>query len=165
MNNQKKDNSNGKVWTVLAIIALIIFVSIGWGCVLLSEKIGENASSISSTFTSVTNDNSSINDNSESETPSNAVGLNKNFKQAMDSYEETMDAYIAFMEKFTKSKGTNPQLFKDYSEWLTKYAEAVDAFKKWENNNLNKEEAKYYIEVQTRVTQKLLNASIDMQYQ
>ena len=81
----------------------------------------------------------------------------------MDSYETTMDAYISFMVKF-KSDRTNAQMIKDYTDWVKKYADAVDAFEKWDGKDLNKEEAKYYVEVQTRVTQKLMNASIDMSY-
>ena len=48
---------------------------------------------------------------------------------------------------------------------MKKYVDMVDAFDKGENSGLNKEEAKYYIEVQMRVNQKLMNASIDIQYQ
>ena len=121
-----------------------------------------NASSISNT---ITNNNSSTNINNENKTPSNTSGLRKEFKEAMDSYETFMDEYIAFMKKYTNSNATAPEMIKDYGEYMKKYADAVDAFEKWENTDLNKEEAKYYVAVQTRVTQKLLNASIDVQYQ
>lgn len=157
----------------ITLIALLLVIILLFGCIfaykVMSDKKNTESTSTGSIPNTSTNNNSSTNINNGSSTPSNnssnSIGLGKNFKQAMDSYEATMDAYIAFMVKYTNSKGTDPQLFKDYAEWLKKYADAVAAFEKWENNNLNKEEAKYYIEVQTRVTQKLLNASIDVSYQ
>ena len=76
-----------------------------------------------------------------------------------------MDEYIAFMTKYNASKGTNPELISAYGEYMKKYIDATDAFKKWDGKEMNKEEAKYYVDVQTRVTQKLMNASIDMSYQ
>lgn len=161
---------NQKGITLIALLLIIITVL---ACIVAFKVISNKNSTKNTNGTSIsntsTNNNSSTNINSEikkpSDTSSNTNSLGKEFKQAMDSYEETMDAYIAFMVKYTNSKGTDPQLFKDYAEWLKKYANAIDAFEKWENNNLNKEEAKYYVEVQTRVTQKLINASIDVQYQ
>lgn len=157
-------NERGVTVIVLLVIIVIVFACIFAFKVMSDKKNTENtnAGSVSNT---ITNNNSSTNINSENNNSNNTYGLGKEFKQAMDSYETTMDAYIEFMVKYTNSKGTDPQLFKDYAEWLKKYADAVDAFEKWENTNLNKEEAKYYIDVQTRVTQKLLNASIDISYQ
>jgi hypothetical protein len=56
-------------------------------------------------------------------------------------------------------------MFIDYGEYMKKYVDWSDDFQKWEGKNLNKEETKYYIEVQMRVNQKLMNSSIDLQYQ
>ena len=81
----------------------------------------------------------------------------------MDSYEDFMDEYIAFMTKYNSSKGKNTELIADYGKYIKKYIDATDAFEKWDGKEMNKEEAKYYVDVQTRVTQKLMNASIDLQ--
>lgn len=129
------------------------------------ETENANAKSISSPNT---NNNSSTNINngsmSNSNTSSGSTGLRKEFKEAMDSYEAAMDEYITFMTKYKASKGTNPELISAYGEYMKKYIDATDAFNKWDGKEMNKEEAKYYVEVQTRVTQKLMNASIDMSY-
>ena len=154
-------SEKGMTTIVLLIVIIIVLAGILWLKGISNDKNNiESASTKNTTNTNINNGSNTPSNNS-----SGTYGLGKNFKQAMDSYEATMDAYIAFMVNYTNSKGTNPQLFKDYAEWLKKYADAVADIKKWENNNLNKEEAKYYIEVQTRVTQKLLNASIDVSYQ
>lgn len=89
---------------------------------------------------------------------SNATGIDPNFKAAMDSYEEFMDDYVAFMKKYN----ANPNdltLLTDYFDYLDEYADMVKEFDKWEDEDLNNEEMDYYLEVQTRVTQKLLEVN------
>ena len=46
--------------------------------------------------------------------------------------------------------------FKDYGTYMSKYTKAVEAFEKWEDDDLNSKEEAYYIKVQTRVSKKLL---------
>lgn len=85
------------------------------------------------------------------------AGLGAEFKAAMDSYEEFMDEYIAFMEKYEQ----NPSdfgLLADYAKFMTQYTEFAEDFEKWESEEMNEAETAYYIEVQTRVNEKLLNA-------
>ena len=89
----------------------------------------------------------------------NNDGLRSDFKAAMDSYEKYMDEYIAFMNKYN-SNPSDYELMKEYVKVMKKYKEATDSFKKWESKDLNTSEAKYYLEVQTRVNQKLLDASL-----
>ena len=93
---------------------------------------------------------------------SNSEELNTDFKNAMDSYEKYIDEYIAFMKKYSENP-TDTSLLTQYASMLTKYQQAVKDFKNWNTKNLNKAEQKYYVEVQTRVTKKLTDASIDVQ--
>lgn len=86
-------------------------------------------------------------------------GLSPEFKKAMDSYESFMDEYIAFMKKYSDSNGTDMSLISDYSKYVSKYAEVCKDFEKWNSKDMSKEEASYYLEVQTRVNQKLLEIS------
>ena len=90
----------------------------------------------------------------------NNNGMRTEFKDAMDSYEKFIDEYISFMKKYNNSNGTDTELLMDYSKYLTKYVEMVDSFEKWDDEELNTEETKYYIEVQTRVSKKLLDSSL-----
>ena len=91
-------------------------------------------------------------------------GLRNEFKQAIDSYESTMDGYIAFMVKYKNSNGRDAQLIQDYNQWLKKYIETLQAFENWKGNILNEQEARYYVEVQRRIAQKFMDASVDMNY-
>ena len=86
-------------------------------------------------------------------------GMRKEFKEAMDSYEEFIDEYIAFMKKYSDSNGTDAQVLKDYTTYMNKYTKAVEAFEKWEDDDLNSKEESYYIKVQSRVSKKLLETA------
>lgn len=86
--------------------------------------------------------------------------LGGEFKKAMDDYEKFIDEYIAFMKKYEKSNGTDLSIMKDYAKYIDKYTKMVDSFDKWEDEELNTTEEKYYLQVQSRVAKKLLDASL-----
>lgn len=159
-------NEKGISLIALLLVIVIIFGFIFLFKVMSDKKETENTKESSNLNTSTSiNNNGSSSSTSTDNNSSNATELRKEFKDAMDSYESAMDEYIAFMTKYSASKGTNPELIAAYGEYMKKYIDATDAFKKWDGKEMNKEEAKYYVDVQTRVTQKLMNASIDMSYQ
>ena len=89
---------------------------------------------------------------------SNNSGLNPDFKAAMDSYENFMDEYVAFMKKY-KANPSDPSLLTDYADYMSKYADIVEDFEKWEDKEMNAAETAYYIDVQTRVSKKLLEVA------
>lgn len=84
-----------------------------------------------------------------------ANDVDADFKKAMDSYEDFMDEYVTFMKKYQASNGTDMSLLSDYTKYMSEYADMVDKFDKWEDEDLNDAETAYYIEVQTRVSKKL----------
>lgn len=86
----------------------------------------------------------------------NNAGLSDDFKAAMDSYEEFMDEYCEFMKKYSESDGTDVSLLIDYTDYMSKYAKLIEDFEKWESEDLNAAETAYYIDVQARVSKKLL---------
>ena len=95
-------------------------------------------------------------DNSNSQDSAELVdGMHSDFKQAMDSYEEFMNQYCDFMDKYEKSNGADPTLVIEYADYVAKYAQAMKDFEVWESKNLNATEAAYYLDVQTRINQKL----------
>lgn len=85
-------------------------------------------------------------------------GMRKDFKEAMDSYEAFMDEYVAFMKKYNANPN-DPTLMADYARYMTKYADVCDKFDKWESAGMNDTETAYYIDVQARVSKKLLEAA------
>lgn len=92
-------------------------------------------------------------DPSKTDTDNN--GLRPDFKKAMDDYESFMNEYVEFMKKFNANP-SDVSLLKDYADYMTKYATAMESFKNWKEEDMNDAETKYYLEVETRVNQKLL---------
>ena len=85
-------------------------------------------------------------------------GMRKDFKDAMDSYEAFMDEYVAFMKKYSDNP-SEVGLLADYTKYMSKYADMVEKFDKWESEDLNDAELAYYIDVQARVSKKLLDVA------
>ena len=82
-------------------------------------------------------------------------GMRKDFKDAMDSYEAFIDEYVALMKKYNDNPN-DVSLLADYTKYITKYADMAKKFENWKNENLNNAELAYYIDVQSRVSKKLL---------
>lgn len=85
-------------------------------------------------------------------------GMRPEFKAAMDSYEAFYDEYCDFMKRY-KENPADLTLLTQYGEMLSKAAEMSEKFEAWDENEMNTAELAYYIEVNSRVTQKLLEVS------
>lgn len=92
----------------------------------------------------------------DKETATNSI--DPDFKAAMDSYEKFMDEYVAFMKKY-KANPSDLGLLADYADYMSKYADFVEDFEKWDDEELNAAETAYYIDVQARVSKKLLEVA------
>ena len=94
---------------------------------------------------------------SDRETKNNTVaGLRKEFKDAMDSYEAFCDEYCSFMTQYMQNP-TDLSLLSRYAGMLSKYQKLSEDFEKWEQQDLNAAEMKYYLEVQSRVAKKMMD--------
>lgn len=82
-------------------------------------------------------------------------GMRPEFKQAMDSYEAFMNEYCDFMADYAESDGSDLKMLADYADMMSKYADAAEDFDAWDDDDLNDAELSYYIEVQTRVNERL----------
>ena len=89
---------------------------------------------------------------------SNDAKLGKDFKSAMESYENFMNEYVDFMKKYNDDP-SDLGLLADYAEYVSDYAEFVEDFENWEDEDLNDAELAYYLDVQTRVSKKLLEVA------
>ena len=81
--------------------------------------------------------------------------LDPTFKASMDAYEKFMSEYVDFMKKY-KANPTDLSLISAYANYISEYAKFVRDFEAWENKELNTAELAYYLDVQSRITQKLL---------
>ena len=85
-------------------------------------------------------------------------GMRKSFVESMDSYEAFFDEYVEFMTLYTNSPSSSEMLLQ-YLDFMQKYAEYMDKFEKVGYEDLNEKEMSYYLEVQSRITQKLLSVT------
>lgn len=85
-------------------------------------------------------------------------GIRPEFKKAMDDYEAFYDEYCAFMKKYMANP-TDLSLLGEYSDMMQKLTEMDEAFAQWESNDMSSEELSYYLEVTSRVSQKLLEVA------
>lgn len=83
-------------------------------------------------------------------------GMRPEFKSAMDSYENFINEYVDFMKKYIADP-SDMSLLMDYADYMSKYSDFVEDFEEWEDDDdMNTAETAYYIDVQARVSKKLL---------
>lgn len=87
-----------------------------------------------------------------------ADGIRSDFKEAMDAYEAFYDEYCEILKKYYENP-TDMTLLTQYSSLMSKAVEMEDAFAKWESEDLNAAELEYYLQVNSRVMQKLANVT------
>ena len=66
---------------------------------------------------------------------------------------------VLSVEKKYQNNPNDAKLLADYAKYMSKYADMCDKFDKWESQDLNTTEQAYYIDVQARVSKKLLEVS------
>ena len=86
----------------------------------------------------------------------NASKVDPDLKAFLDSYEDFVDDYVAFMKKYTENP-TDLSLLGDYSKFLQNYSDFASKVEKVDTSNMSTDDYNYYIEVTTRCSQKLLN--------
>lgn len=91
-------------------------------------------------------------------TTADSTGIRPEVKDFLDSYESFMNEYCDFMEKYENSDDVASML-NDYTEYMKKYADFTQKMDDMGNSDLNTEELKYYLDVQNRVSQRLLTVS------
>lgn len=84
--------------------------------------------------------------------------IRQEFKDAMDSYEAFFDEYCEFMKKYTESDNSASML-SDYLSYMEKYTDTMTKFSAIEDEELSNAELAYYIDVNARISQKLLEVA------
>lgn len=85
-------------------------------------------------------------------------GMRPEFKEAMDSYEAFYSEYCDFMKEYKKNP-TDLTLLTKYGDLMKKAVDVEAAFAAWKEDELNNEELKYYIDVNSKVMQKLVEVT------
>lgn len=122
------------------------------------EDVEEDFGAISGGLISNTAQDTNTNQETTKKEDVSTSGLDPEFKAAMDSYEAFINEYVEFMKKY-KANPTDLGLLSDYTEYMRKYTKFAEDFEKWDDEEMNVAEASYYIEVQSRVSKKLIEAA------
>ncbi len=85
-------------------------------------------------------------------------GMRPAFKEAMDAYEAFYTEYCEFMQEYSENP-TDLTLLAKYSDMLVKAEEMNEAFEEWDEDELNSEELKYYLDVNNRVMKMLVDVA------
>ncbi len=91
-------------------------------------------------------------DNGEDDT------IDPQFKAAMDSYEKFFDEYVAIMKKYNEDP-TDMSILDDYIAYMGQYADVMQELEQWGKEDLNATELAYYMDVQARISKKLLEVA------
>lgn len=67
----------------------------------------------------------------------------------------SIDEYVAFMKKY-KADPTDLGILSSYSDYMKRYSEFANDFQQWESRDLSPDELSYYVDVQARVSKKIL---------
>ncbi len=85
-------------------------------------------------------------------------GMRPAFKEAIDAYEAFYTEYCEFMKEYSENP-TDLTLLAKYSDMLVKAEEMNEAFEEWDEDELNSEELKYYLDVNNRVMKMLVDVA------
>ena len=86
------------------------------------------------------------------------IKIRPEFKEAMDAYEAFYDEYCEFMKQY-KENPYDFSLLAKYTEMMKKTVEINESFEEWDEEEMNNAEIKYYLEVNNRVMQKLIDVA------
>ncbi|MBQ1641660.1 MAG: hypothetical protein II104_01255, partial [Oscillospiraceae bacterium] len=87
-----------------------------------------------------------------------AEGIRDEVKEAVDSYEELMNEYCDFMQKYTENP-SDMSILMEYATYMTKYEEAMDKIDALDDMDMNNAELSYYMAATARIEQRLLSAT------
>ena len=114
----------------------------------------QNETSVTDKKEESSNSNETTNDKQEELVD----GMRPEFKAAMDSYEDFYDEYCDFMKKY-QANPTDMTLLTEYTTIMSKLTDMEEKFEAWDESEMNSAELNYYVEVSSRVAQKLLEVS------
>ncbi|MCR9036310.1 hypothetical protein DWW58_00430 [Olsenella sp. AF16-14LB] len=100
----------------------------------------------------------------DSSTTADSSIVTPEFKEMMDSYEEIMDKYCDFMVKYTgASAADQASMLADYTDLVQQEADWAQRISAVDESTLSDADDAYYIEVQARVSKRLIDAGVQIQ--
>lgn len=82
--------------------------------------------------------------------------VDPDLKAFLDSYEAFIDEYVAFLKEYNSDTANAASMIGDYAKMMQRHADFAEKLDKYDSDTMSTADAKYYIEVTSRCTQKLL---------
>lgn len=137
------------------------------GAKLRVDYKGANVVSIridASEASSTGGDTTSSSSSSNSSTTTDSSVVTPEFKETMDSYEEFMNKYCDFMVKYTGANASDQaSMLADYTDLMQQEADWAQRMSAIDESTLSDADDAYYIEVQARVSKRLIDAGAQIQ--
>lgn len=109
-------------------------------------------------------DAASSSTSTDSSTTADASLVTPEFKETMDSYEEFMNKYCDFMVKYTGANASDQaSMLADYTDLMQQEADWAQRMSAVDESTLSDADDAYYIEVQARVSKRLIDAGVQIQ--
>ena len=93
---------------------------------------------------------------SDTNTTSTSTGVDPDLKAFLDSYEDFVDEYVDFMKKYTADPNNVVSMLGEYTDMMTRYSDFAEKIDKYDSKTMSTEDAKYYLDVTTRCSKKML---------
>ncbi len=137
------------------------------GAKLRIDYRGANVVSIRvdvSDASSAGSDAASSSASTDSSTTADSSLITPEFKETMDSYEEFMNKYCDFMVKYTDADAVDQaSMLADYTDLVQQEADWAKRISSVDESTLSDADDAYYIEVQARVSKRLIDAGVQIQ--
>lgn len=88
-----------------------------------------------------------------------AAGIRPEFKEAMDSYKATVDAYCDFMKSYDSS---NVEMLAKYTKLYAQYMDTMSKLDDIDEQELSDEEDAYYLQIMSEINQELIETGLSM---
>ena len=140
---------------ILFVLALVLSLS---ACGGGSAADGTQAAAAETPSTADTADTARASADPAAGEDASAETLRPEFKQAMDSYEAFYTEYCEFLKKYQENP-TDMALLAEYTDMVAQADEMAKSFAAWEDDDLNSEELKYYLDVNNRTLKMLVDVT------
>lgn len=153
-----------KVFTIIAMILAVYCLGAG---VHQGNRLGylkipsESDYAMTNSMNSDTQSSNSKSNNSNSNSSNDTSGKSANgvdpeLKKFLDSYEAFVDEYVVFMKKYKNDPTNAMATLTEYTSIMQKYNDFADKVNRYDSKSMSTADAKYYLEVTNRCTQKML---------
>ena len=96
----------------------------------------------------------------ESHEDADGDGISDDLKEFLDAFEAFVDVYCDFLKNYNSADSSKAA---EYDELVEKYGEFMASATAWESFDMNAAERKYYMEVMSRISAKLLGMALTLE--